>query len=794
MKFKYFYVIIILLLTFSMAKAQDFNIDFNCNNRINLSDIIIALKMTTGINSEPVCYSDINLNSHLDISEILYAFQKQANLNEKSTTIVINEIMITSDVEEDWVELYNAGDLIQNIGNWILKDDNDDHSYIFPESTQLAPGEYLMITKNENNETGFSFGLGKNDAVRLFDSNNSLIDSVDWSEDDYMENYSYARIPNGYGEFIVANLPSPGQKNLQNDTNGWSEQSHGENAEPDYDIAFPQDKVNRIDMTISPENWKAMLDDMTELYGEFGSGGNNNEPGDMEQVLIDACKEKQAGDSCEVVMTGRPPEIGECAMGNNILSCSINMIPPAEDQMAIDACQEKQSGDTCQIGGMGMMMEGSCVNIENVLVCEISGDPGTGGPPGGDPGTGRPGGIPGTGEPEVGEPGAGNPGDNMEFSSQNPIYVPCTFVFNDKTWNNVGVRFKGNSSLQSSWSSGNMKLPLRFDFDQFEEDYPEIKNQKFYGFKELALSSNYSDKSFIREKVTADIFREAGIPAPQTAFCRIYIDYGEGSKYFGLYTLVEIPDDPMIVSQFKETGGNLYKPESTFVSFNEEDFDKESNKSENDYSDVIAVIDALNSSRDDITTWKSKLENVFDVNGFIHWLAVNTTVQNWDTYGSMAHNYYLYTDPGDQLVHWIPWDNNEAMTQKNIIQNNVNNRNGVKADRPDNKPDRTTVSISLSEVTADWPLIRYLMDDPSYYAIYKNYLNDTIQGAFEVQKTCDRFQSLHDMVKPYVIGDDGEQPGSTFLTQAEDFENELISLKNHVSDRKDVVLEFLSNQ
>src|SRR5690606_31230712 len=126
------------------------------------------------------------------------------------------------------------------------------------------------------------------------------------------------------------------------------------------------------------------------------------------------------------------------------------------------------------------------------------------------------------------------------------IYVPVTVVFEDQTWTNVGLRFKGNSSLRSTWERGNLKLSMRLDFDQFEDDDPSIKNQRFYGFKQLALANGFSDDSLLREKVAADIFRAAGVPAAQTAFYAVYVDHGAGLVYFGLYTMTEIVDDTVI--------------------------------------------------------------------------------------------------------------------------------------------------------------------------------------------------------------------------------------------------------
>lgn len=52
----------------------------------------------------------------------------------------------------------------------------------------------------------------------------------------------------------------------------WSSETHSGEAIPNYDMVFSQDAVNRIDIVISAENWKFMLDDLTENLGESGSG------------------------------------------------------------------------------------------------------------------------------------------------------------------------------------------------------------------------------------------------------------------------------------------------------------------------------------------------------------------------------------------------------------------------------------------------------------------------------------------------------------------------------------------
>ena len=210
-------------------------------------------------------------------------------------------------------------------------------------------------------------------------------------------------------------------------------------------------------------------------------------------------------------------------------------------------------------------------------------------------GTGGAGGMGGNGG------GGGNVGGGVAptFGTAEPSYFAVTIKFKEKTWTNVGFRLKGNSSLNSIWRSGIYKLPFRLNMDEFEDQFPTIKNQRFYGFQELSMSPGFGDNSLIREKVAADIFREAGIPAAKTAFYKVYINFGEGKKYCGIYTMVEVVDDTMVKDQFsedKEAKGNIYKPESNLQSFVQSQFEKKNNKDEADYGDVQTFITALNAT------------------------------------------------------------------------------------------------------------------------------------------------------------------------------------------------------
>jgi spore coat protein CotH len=241
--------------------------------------------------------------------------------------------------------------------------------------------------------------------------------------------------------------------------------------------------------------------------------------------------------------------------------------------------------------------------------------------------------------------------------------------------------------------------------------------------------------------------------------------------------MVEIVDDYMIEDQFGDDKGNIYKPEGKSASFAENtfnfgDFEKKNNES-SDWHDIESLFEALHSTNriTDLVKWRVSLEKVFYVDGFLKWLAVNTTVQNWDTYGKMTHNYYLYNNSKDNLLTWIPWDNNEALQE--------GKQGGA-------------ISISCDEINNNWPLIRFLLDDEIYLLKYREYLKETIKSAFEPSKMMSKYQHYGNLIREYVIGSGGEVKDYTFLNSDSDFDSAISFLNSHVNNRYSIVQDYLN--
>jgi hypothetical protein len=495
---------------------------------------------------------------------------------------------------------------------------------------------------------------------------------------------------------------------------GWSEATHGKDADPDYEVVFPDDKVNQITITISPEDWETMQANMTDLFGEAGTGeGDRALPGGRQAPMDDR---PQPGE-------GNFPE-GDERPDGDFPDPPDGFSPPENDE-------RPEFPDGAQQGG----------------------GPGGGGLRGGD------------------------------MTPENPMWVSATIDFEGQTWTNVGVRYKGNSSLTSGWRSGTLKLPFKLDFDEFEDEYPEIDDQRFYGFKQLSLANGFSDTSFLRDAATSLILEEAGLPAAKTAFYEVILDYGEGPVSLGLYTMIEVIDDTAIEHYFGSDDGNIYEGDGSAASFAastydqiKDSFEKENNEDEADWSDIENLFEVLHSDQrtSDPAAWRDELEAIFDVNGFLEWLAISSVIQNWDAYGSMSHNYYIYNNPDTGKLTWISWDHNEAMSSE------MGGDGGPAGGRG---PGNRSVSLDKVDINENWPLIRYLLDDPVYYELYLDYLEETVAGPFNPDRMSEIYQSLAALISPYAIADVGEDA----------FDDAVQQLIDHAYQRADAVEQFLDS-
>ena len=168
----------------------------------------VRWEFSGGIPASTSAGIEVTLDNDATINAV---FEKDANAAFNS--VVINEINYKSADDfdtKDWIELYNTTAAAINLSGWKLLDGEADEAFTMPVGTTIEAYGYLVVCANQNkllafnptvtNYVGdFTFGLGKEDKVQLFDSEGTLIDEVE-----YVKSWGDA---NGTGKTIALTDP-----------------------------------------------------------------------------------------------------------------------------------------------------------------------------------------------------------------------------------------------------------------------------------------------------------------------------------------------------------------------------------------------------------------------------------------------------------------------------------------------------------------------------------------------------------------------------------------------------------
>lgn len=132
---------------------------------------------------------------------------------------VINEVESNGD-DVDWVELGNPGTAPLDLTGYVLTDSEpakSGHSYTLPAGSVIAPGGLLGIDGVQAQRPGFPFGLGGQDAVRLYAPGTDpaaadIKPLVEYSWESHAST-SYGRCPDLTGEFGTTTRTTRGTAN-----------------------------------------------------------------------------------------------------------------------------------------------------------------------------------------------------------------------------------------------------------------------------------------------------------------------------------------------------------------------------------------------------------------------------------------------------------------------------------------------------------------------------------------------------------------------------------------------------
>jgi hypothetical protein len=233
-------------------------------------------------------------------------------------------------------------------------------------------------------------------------------------------------------------------------------------------------------------------------------------------------------------------------------------------------------------------------------------------------------------------------------------YIKATVKIDGSWLDTVGVRQKG---LSSHHASSAKKKPFKIDLNEF------TAGQSFDGIKKFNLHNGACDPGMMRDFLVYNVLRKAGVRAPRVSYCRLYLN----DEYWGLYAVIEQVDKTFVEKNFADEGGTLIKNigwselhwDGADIGPYLEDFQLKTNEQEDDWSNFLHFMDVLNNTSDE--DFPAAIQKVFDVDLFLHVMAVDIMTNNWDSYIDNRRNWYLYHEPAGGQFHWIPWDYNLSL-------------------------------------------------------------------------------------------------------------------------------------
>jgi len=369
-------------------------------------------------------------------------------------------------------------------------------------------------------------------------------------------------------------------------------------------------------------------------------------------------------------------------------------------------------------------------------------------------------------------------------------FISCDITINGKTYKSVGIRPKGNSSLQSVASSESDRFSFKIKFDEY------VDGQTCYGLSEMVINNMQGDATNMKEYLSYDLFEQMGVDSPLCA----YADISVNEDPWGLYLAVETIDQEFAERVYGKDYGELYKPESQDIGAGggpggerPEGMTKgaitmkgqrpegmthgaivmegqrpegmegmpggkgESGKgadlvytddNSESYSQIFdnAVFGASASDKNKIIralkalSTGENLEEYVDTEEVLRYFAVNTALVNCDSYiCSFKHNYYLYETDGKISI--LPWDLNLSFAgfQSNDATDAVN----FAVDTP------VVMGVSLAER----PLIGTLLANEKYKNQYHEYLQEIVDDYFKSGYFEGEIDRLDALIGDYVKND-----------------------------------------
>jgi spore coat protein CotH len=243
----------------------------------------------------------------------------------------------------------------------------------------------------------------------------------------------------------------------------------------------------------------------------------------------------------------------------------------------------------------------------------------------------------------------------LEDFHDTDVEVAATLEVDGKTYRDVGVAFRGNSSM-SVPSGAKRSFNVSIDLAH--------SNQTLGGYRSLNLLNSHEDPSMMRAVLYSHIARQY-LPAPKANFVRVVIN-GEN---WGVYQNVQQFNKEFLQENYRESGGSRWKVPGSpgsrggleywgdNPSAYRQVFELKTKDDPAQWAALINLCKVLNETP--LDQLEKALTPILDIDGALRFLAVDIALLNGDGYWTRASDYEMYRDASGKF-HIIPYDMNES--------------------------------------------------------------------------------------------------------------------------------------
>jgi spore coat protein CotH len=236
------------------------------------------------------------------------------------------------------------------------------------------------------------------------------------------------------------------------------------------------------------------------------------------------------------------------------------------------------------------------------------------------------------------------------------VDVPATLTVDGKVYRDVGVSFRGMSSLGGVPEGLKRSLNVAMDL--------AVDNQTLGGYKTLNLLNSHVDPTYLRTVLYMQAAREY-LPAPKANYVRVVIN-GES---WGIYVSAQQFNNQFVRDWYKTTDGARWKVSGSpggraGLEYTGDDvapykrlFEIRSKDNPKSWADLIRLCKVLNTTPPE--QLEKALAGLLDVDGVLKFLALDVALVNGDGYWTRASDYSIYQDVKG-VFHILPHDANET--------------------------------------------------------------------------------------------------------------------------------------